>query len=259
MKFRSGFSWSQPGSSGCVYDILDSGIEHTQYKAALVFRNRTSWRCSDLYFIYLDADYSYDHSSHSICLPRVYCTEYISTHTDQLYQPESPVTFSHCEKKTAQTTIEFGSEIVARSFLSSLSPLYELLYSRRVQTVSTKANSLLGFQKLGKGSVEAQLWCRGTTFQLAARWDDTVLDKWLTLTIPSDFIDSSKENGRVILPRLPYLRGTALDMINVMARSPKNPNVKNKDAAVSISFQDSEGESTGETSSQSSSQTQIIC
>ena len=243
MTFRSGFSWSQPNSSGFVYDVVDSGTEHKQYKAVLVFRNRTSWRYSDLYFIYRDADYSYDHSSHNICFPRIYCTDYISTHMDQLYQPESPVTFSHCDKKVAQTTIEFGSELVAHSFLSSLSPLYELVYSRHFQTLSIKTNPILGFQKLGKGSVEAQLWRRGTAFQLAARWDDAVPDKWLTMPVPSAFIDSSKENTRVILPRLPYLRGTTLDMMNVVARNPKNQSAKNKEGSVSISFQVKEGES----------------
>jgi len=162
---------------------------------------------------------------------------------DQLYQPESPVTFSHCDKKVAQTTIEFGSELVAHSFLSSLSPLYELVYSRHFQTLSIKTNPILGFQKLGKGSVEAQLWRRGTAFQLAARWDDAVPDKWLTMPVPSAFIDSSKENTRVILPRLPYLRGATLDMMNVVARNPKNQNAKNKEGAVSISFQVKEGES----------------
>jgi hypothetical protein len=243
LSFRSGFSWSQPNSSGRVYDVVDSGTEHKQYKAVLVCRTRTSWRYSNLYFICRDADYSCDHSSHSICLSSIYCTDYISTHIDQLYQPESPVTFSHCDKKIAQTTIEFGSELVARSFIGSLSPLYELLYSRRVQNLSVKTNSILGFQKLGKGGVEAQLWHQGTAFQLAARWDDTLPDKWLTMTVPSAFIDSSKENTRINLPRLPYLRGTTLDMMNVTARCPKNPNDKTKEGAVSISFQTSEGES----------------
>ncbi|CAG8266757.1 unnamed protein product [Penicillium salamii] len=240
MNFRHGFSWSQPGSSGLVYDLVDAGTEHKQYKAILVLRNRTYWQYSDLYFVYRDADYTYDHTTHSICFPRIYCTDYISTHVDQLYQPETPVTFSHCEKKTNQTTIEFGTEVTARSFLTSLSPLYELLYSRRVQNLSTKTNAILGFQKLGKGNIELQVWRRGTSFQLAARWYGTVSDKWFTMAIPSAFVDASKDNTRVILPRTTFLRGATLDMMNIMARAPKSPNVKNKEAAISISFQASE-------------------
>ncbi|CAG8101426.1 unnamed protein product [Penicillium salamii] len=250
MNFRHGFSWSQPSSSGLVYDVVDAGTEHKQYKAILVLRNRTSWQYSDLYFVYRDADYTYDHTTHSICFPRIYCTDYISTHVDQLYQPETPVTFSHCEKKTNQTTIEFGTEIAARSFLTSLSPLYELLYSRRVQNISAKTNAILGFQKLGKGGLELQVWRRGTLFQLAARWYGTVSDKWFTMAIPSAFVDASKDNTRVILPRTTFLRGTTLDMMNIMARAPKSPNVKNKEAAISISFQTSEGKSKSEISDQ---------
>ncbi|KAJ6138915.1 hypothetical protein N7471_005401 [Penicillium samsonianum] len=240
MNFRPEFSWSQPSSSGLIYNVVDAGTEHKQYKAVLVFRTRGSWRYSDLYYIYRDADYEYDHSSFSIHFPRIYCTDYISTHVDQLYHPEIPVTFSHCDKKTSQTTIEFGNDLVARSFLSSLSPLYELLYSRRIQSLSTKTNSLFGFQMSGKRSADIQLWRRGTAFQLAARWDDSVPDKWLTMTVPSEFIDFSKDNTRLTLPRLPYLRGMTLDMMNVMARSPKNSNAKNKEGAMSISFQTSE-------------------
>ncbi|KAJ5129890.1 uncharacterized protein N7515_005929 [Penicillium bovifimosum] len=239
LSFPPDFSWSQPSTSGLVYDVIDSGTEHKRYKAIMVFRNRTSWRYSELFFIYRDADYTYDHSSRSIQFPRIYYTDYISTHVDQLYHPETAVTFSHCEKKTSQTTIEFSNDATARSFLGSLSPLYELLYSRRIQSLSTKGNSLLGLQKSRKGTAEIQLWRRGSTFQLAARWDDTVPDRWLTMAIPSEFIDSSKEDTRVTLPRLPYLRGMTLDMMTILARSPKNVNVKNKEGAISISFQES--------------------
>lgn len=241
MNFSPEFSWSQPNSSGLTYNVIDAGTEHKQYKAVLVFQTRSSWRYSDLYYIYRDADYIYDHSSFNIHFPRIYCTDYISTHVDQLYHPESPVTFSHCDKKTSQTTIEFGNNLVARTFLSSLSPLYELLYSRSIQSLSPKSNSLFGFQVSGKRRADIQLWRRGTAFQLAARWDDSVPDKWLTMSLPSEFIDFSEDNTRITLPRLPYLRGMTLDMMNVMARSPKNSNAKNKEGAMSISFQTSEG------------------
>ncbi|KAJ5513671.1 hypothetical protein N7463_003223 [Penicillium fimorum] len=59
------------------------------------------------------------------------------------------------------------------------------------------------------------------------------------MAVPSEFIDSSKDNSRVTFPHLPYLRGTTLDMMNVMARSPKASNVKNKEGTVSVSFQTS--------------------
>ncbi|KAJ5513670.1 hypothetical protein N7463_003222 [Penicillium fimorum] len=154
MNFRPEFYWSQSSGSGLIYSVVDAGTEHKQYKAVLLFRTRVSWRYSDLYYIYRDTDYSYDHSSFSIHFPRVYCTNYLSTHVDQLYHPESPVTFSHCDEKSSQTTIEFGNDLEARSFLSSLSPLFELLCSRRIHSLSTKSNSLFGFQISGKGSAD---------------------------------------------------------------------------------------------------------
>lgn len=61
------------------------------------------------------------------------------------------------------------------------------------------------------------------------------------MSVPSEFIDFSKDNTRLTLPRLPYLRGMTLDMMKVMAQSPKNSNAKNKEGAMSISFQTSEG------------------
>ncbi|KAF4762425.1 hypothetical protein N7455_001631 [Penicillium solitum] len=167
MNFRPEFSWSQPSSSGLVYNVVDAGTEHKQYKAVLVFRTRSSWRYSDLYYIYRDADYTYDNSSFSIHFPRIYCTDYISTHVDQLYHPESHVTFSHCDRKTTQTAIEFDNDLVARTFLSSLSPLYEILYSRRIQSLSPKSNSLFGFQISGKRSADIQL-CRQVAYHVCS-------------------------------------------------------------------------------------------
>ncbi|OQD82793.1 hypothetical protein PENANT_c019G00474 [Penicillium antarcticum] len=101
------------------------------------------------------------------------------------------------------------------------------------------SGSFLGFQKSGKGAAEIQLWRRVTNFQLAARWDDSVPNKWLNMSLPSEFIDSSKDNNRVILPHLPYNRGMTLDMMNIMARSPKNSNVQNKEGSISILFRTS--------------------
>ncbi|CAI7612736.1 unnamed protein product [Penicillium pancosmium] len=236
LSFRPDFSWSGPSSSGRIYDVIDTGTEHKQYKAVVLFQNHSSWRYLEVYYIYRNADYAYEHSSLSIRFPAISHTDYISTHVDQFYRADEPVGFSHCEKKSREVIIHFDTEPISRSFLNSLSPLYELVFSRRIQSLSTKGKSLFGSKKSGKGGAEAQIWRRGNRFQLAARWDDNIPDKWFTMSLPSDSCESSKEGTRVSFPRLPYNRGTVLDMANIITRNPKTMNVGSREGAVSMVF-----------------------
>lgn len=240
--FRSEYSWSQINSCGRIYDVVDTGTEHKQYKAMVLFQNRSSWRYSDVYYLYRDADFVYDHGSLTIRFPRISFTDYISTHVDQLYRAESPVRFSHCDKKLGSTVIEFNDEAVSRSFLSALSPLYDLVFARRIQSLSTKSKSLFGgSKKSSKGAADLQLWRRGNRFQLAVRWDDAVPDRWLTMALPSDYSESARESNRVSFPKLPYTRGTSLDMMNILARNPRSSGVENREGTISIVFLTAKG------------------
>lgn len=241
LSFRPNFSWSEPSSSGRIYDVIDTGTEHKQYKAVVLFHSHSSWRYLDIYYIYRNTDYAYEHSSRSIRFPAISHADYISTHADQLYRADEPVGFSHCEKKFKKVVIHFDNEPISRSFLNALSPLYELVFSRRIQSLSTKGTSLFGPKKSGKGGAEVQLWRRGNKFQLAARWDDNIPDKWLTMSLLSDSSDSSKEGTRVGFPRLPYNRGTVLDMANIITRNPKTTNTGSREGALSIIFQTPHG------------------
>lgn len=72
LNFSPDFAWSQPSSSGRVYDVIDTGTERKQYKAVVLFQNYSSWRYSDVYYLYRDTDYAYDHSSLSVRFPRAY-------------------------------------------------------------------------------------------------------------------------------------------------------------------------------------------
>lgn len=236
INFKSSFSWSEPSSSGHIYDVVDTGTEHKQYKAAVIIQSNGSWRYSDVYYLYRDTDYIYQHSSLSVQFPHASYTDYISSHVDQLFAPDKPVCFSHMEKKTGSAVFNFNRDSVARAFMSTLSPLYDLVYSRRIQSLSTKSN-LLGGKKSGKGGAEVQLWRRGNTTQLAARWNDNIPDKWLTMSLPRDCSDSSKDQMRVSFPKLPYSRGVSLDMMNIMARSPKTTSVITREGVISLSFQ----------------------
>lgn len=242
LNFRPDFAWSQPSSSGRIYNVVDTGTEHKQYKAVVLFQNRSPWRYSDVFYLYRDTDYAYEHSSLSVRFPRAYYTDYISTHVNQLCHADGPVSFSRCEKKPGQAVIEFNNETVSRSFLSALSPLYELQYSRRIQSLSTKGKSLFGSKKSSKGSAEIQLWRRSNGFQLAARWDDHVPDKWLTMSLSSDCSELVSQSFKVNVPKMPYTRGTSVDMMNILARSLRSNRVGNREGALSIIFQNAKGE-----------------
>lgn len=123
-------------------------------------------------------------------------------------------------------------------------PLNDLAFARCIQSLSTKSKSLFGGSKKStKGAADLQLWRRGNRFQLAVRWSDSVPDKWLTVALPSDYDDSSKERTRVSFPKLPYVCGTSLDMMNILARNSRSSGVENREGAFSIDFLTSQGES----------------
>lgn len=207
-----------------------------------LFQNRSSWRYSDVYYLYRDTDFAYAHFTLSVRFPRAYYTDYISTHVDQLYDADVPVSFSHCEKKTGQAIIDFNNETVSRSFVSALSPLCELQYSRRIHSLSTKSKSLFGSKKSSKGGAEVQLWRRGNGFQLAARWDDHIPEKWLTMTLSSDCSPVDKEGVKVNFPKMTYTRGASLDMLNILARSLRSHHIGNREGPLSITFQNAQRE-----------------
>lgn len=241
INFKPDFSWAEPSSSGRTYNVVDTGTSHKQYKAAVIFQNNPPWRYSDVYYLYRDTDFVYQHSSLSVQFPCASYTDYISSHVNQLFAADKPVVFSHCEKRTGLAVIAFNSDSVSRAFMSAFSPLYDLSYSRRIQSLSTKSNLLRG-KKSGKGGAEIQLWRRGNTTQLTARWDDGVPDKWLSMSLPSDVSESPKENTRVNFPKLPYSRGMSLDMMKIMARTPKSSNFVDREGAISIVFQTVQGD-----------------
>jgi hypothetical protein len=242
MNFPTDFAWSQPSSSGCVYDVVNTEKEHKQYKAVALFQTKFSWRYTELYFVYRDTDYAYEHASLTVRFSRISYTDYISTHVDQLYRAEGPVNFSHCERKTGQIVIEFDNQPVSRSFLSALSPFYNLLFSRHALSITTKSKSLFGSKKSGKGGAEVQVWRRGNSVQLAARWDSLAQDNWLTASVSSTASDSSKESTRVNFPRLPFFRGPSLDMTNIVARGPRSTTEGQREGPISILFQNTRGE-----------------
>ncbi|GLI78411.1 hypothetical protein PoHVEF18_006725 [Penicillium ochrochloron] len=179
LNFPSDFSWSQPSYSGRIYDVVDTGAEHKQYKAIVLFQERSYWRYSDVYYLYRDTDFTYDHRSLDIRFPQISFTDYTSTHVDQLYRADAAVGFSHCEKKLGSTVIEFNNDSASRSFISALSSLYDLVYARRIPSLSTKSIFPFGrLGKSGKGAADLQLWRRGNRYQLAARWDGSVSGRW---------------------------------------------------------------------------------
>ncbi|KAJ5899643.1 hypothetical protein N7495_004387 [Penicillium taxi] len=241
MNFKTCFAWSQPSSSGCIYDVVDTNMEQKQCKALVLFQNNDSWQYSDVYYLYRDADFVYNQPL-KIQFPRASYTDYISNHVDQLYAADSPIGFSHCQLEIGPATVEFDDEAISRAFLSALSPLYELLYSRRIHSLSTKTRPIFGQKKSEKGAARLQLWRRaGDSFQLAARWQDDVRNKWLTMAVPSDLADKSRDGTRVNFPRLPYSRGVTLDMMNIMTRGPKSTIVESHEGSLAFIFETSVG------------------
>ncbi|EIT76975.1 hypothetical protein AO1008_10739 [Aspergillus oryzae 100-8] len=233
---QSSFSWDQPTSSGYVYDVVDPSGDQKQYKAILLIQSRLTWKYCSLYYVYRDTDYVYDHRTLRVRFPRLFYTDYISSHVDRLYPADRPVSFSHCEKKVGNMTAEFDEEPLLRSFMSSLANGYELLYSRRAVSLVTKGKSLFGARKSNKGETEVQLWRKGASIQMSSRWDEHVTDKWLTVSVMPGALQPAKDSTRVDFSTLQYSRGSFLNMAGILAVAPKDPNMARRGGQLAINF-----------------------
>lgn len=229
------FWWTQSGNPGQVYDVMDHTLNQKQYKAISILHTRLSWKYTNLYYLFRDTDYACEHSNLRVHFPRVLYADYISTHVDKLYQPDRPVVFSHCEKRIANFTIVFKEEQALYGFMTSLASAYELVFSRRAVSLTTKGKSLFGSSKSSKGETEVQLWRKGSTIQFASRWKDLNIDRWLTMSVPPGVLLSSDRN-RVDFPAVTHSRGTVLNMATIVATAPKNPNKMRKTSPITVTF-----------------------
>ncbi|CEL04835.1 hypothetical protein ASPCAL05959 [Aspergillus calidoustus] len=231
------FSWSQPNSAGLVYEVADVALDQKQYKAVLLIESRLSFKHSSLYYLYRDVDYIYDSPNFHVKFPKIFYVDYISSHVEQLYRAANNVFFSHCEKKIASMEVVFNDEPVLHAFMSSLASTYELCFSRRAESMTTKKQSFLSSKKSTKGETEVQLWRKGHSIQLASRWTNHVADRWLTMSVPSGSSRNiSRDSNRIEFPVTTYSRGAVLNLAVIAAGSPKDPRMSRREGPITISF-----------------------
>ncbi|XHG03727.1 hypothetical protein AWENTII_007020 [Aspergillus wentii] len=235
LSIRPSFSWTQASSSGCVYDVVDTVLDQKQYKTILLHRSQSSWKYCDIFYLYRDTNYTYEHSGFRVQFPRIYYTDYISSHVDKLYRADSPVIFSHCEKKVGKMTVEFSHEPILRAFMSALATSYELLFSRNAHLVAAKEKTLF-VSKKWKGGAEVKLWRTGNSVQLASRWNDRVTDKWLTMSIPPGALEPTKDGNQVSFSHMQYSLGTVLDMAHIITRNPTEKGKARLEGTITITF-----------------------
>lgn len=244
--------FSTPGPNPVfVYDISDTEPNPKKYKALILIKSRFDWTYSDLFYMYRDTDYQYDHSTFRVRLPSVYYTDYISTHVEKLYKPpadEAPH-FSHCEKRIGNAPIDFDDEAIAAGFMSSLSGGHTLIFSSRAHYITTKPPSRFSGTKSNKGNAEVQLWSKGNSVRLVSRWDDKVEDKWMSMSVPRDGLAHTKDTNRASLPKCEYDRGRKIDMAHLVARDSREKDEKtgkkagsSKVGPITIAFESVRGE-----------------
>ncbi|KAI9370692.1 hypothetical protein BJX61DRAFT_514544 [Aspergillus egyptiacus] len=231
------FTWSQQSSSGQVYDVADVALDQKQYKAVFLLETRLSYKYGSLYYLFRDTDYIYDSSHLHVKFPKIFHVDYISSHVEQLYRAATPVFFSHCEKKITHADLSFTDEAVLHAFMSSLASSYELCFSRKAESMTTKKQSFLTSNKSSKGETEVQLWRKGNAIQLASRWNNPIADRWLTMSVPSGSSRNvSRDINRIEFPVTSYARGTVLNLAVITAGSPKDPRMAKRSGPITISF-----------------------
>ncbi|GLA07178.1 hypothetical protein AnigIFM60653_008131 [Aspergillus niger] len=133
------------------------------------------------------------------------------------------------------TTVEFNEESVLMAFMSSLASTYKLVFSRRATSLMTKDKILiLGPKKSVKGDSQVQLWRDGNTIRLASRWGDHIMDRWLTMSIPTS--EPSRAGNQVSFSPSSYSRGMVLNMTKIASGAAKNLNREHKTGPITITF-----------------------
>lgn len=236
------FSWSTSLVSGAVYTVSDADPNPRTYKALWLTHTRYQWKSSEVFFMYRDTDFQYDHASTRVRFPQAMYPHYISSHVDKLYQPNETPRFSFCEKRVGNVVAEFDNESDSMTFMSSLSSQHTLIFSRRAPHLITKAPSRFGSFKSNKGNAEVQLWRKGNSIRLLSRWGDHVEDKWISMAVPKNGLEPQRDSNRATFPRLEYDRGRKMDMANLIARDPKEKADKKRLGPVAIAFNTVRGE-----------------
>ncbi|KAL8946866.1 MAG: hypothetical protein Q9222_006794, partial [Ikaeria aurantiellina] len=199
------FTWSTGSDSQHVYNIVDSLADPKKYKAILLTHTRHEWRYSELFYMYRDTDYIYDHKAHRVRFPHAYYTEYISSHVDKLFKPDPGTlpSFSHCEKRVGNVSIDFEDQQTSFAFMSSLTSGHQLVFSRQVHYIATKPFRTFGsLNKSSKARAEVQLWRqKENDIRLAARFDDQIKkEPWLTFPVRQGALTTqAKDSNRVSL------------------------------------------------------------
>lgn len=253
LSFPPSFSWSTPTTPGTdalthhIYNVSDAEPKPLAYKALLISHSRAEWRYTELFHMYRDIDYAFDRSALRVRFPQVYYTNYISTHVDKLYEApaDSPPHFSHCEKRVGNVPLDFSDEDTAVQFISALTSGHELVFSRRVHFITTKAPSRFKSTKSNKGPAEVQLWQKANSVRLLSRWGDIVEDKWLSMAVPRGVLAHARDSNRAVLPGAVVERGRKMDMSALVARDAREKRKEGEragGATVTVAFESVRGQ-----------------
>ncbi|KAL8960665.1 MAG: hypothetical protein Q9193_002669 [Seirophora villosa] len=243
-------SWSNGHDSRHVYNISNTEPPKN-YKGILVTHTRLGWKYSELFHMYRDTDYIYDHTPTRVRFPKIQYTHYVSSHFDKAYEPDpgTPPHFSHCDKRIETATVDLESERLAFKFMSALTPGHELIFSRRAISLATKRKAPRKWRASKGGPAEVQLWRKNhdgtetTRLLMLARWteeeDTTTEDKWLGLQIERDTALVHDGSNRASFPKTSsYTRGRKLDMAGLQPRDPKGVQEgKMRNGPVTIDFE----------------------
>lgn len=239
LSFPPVFTWTAGADARYVYNVSDSEPNVKHYKALVISHSRFKWQYSELFYLYGNTDFIYDHTALRIRLPQVCYTNYISTHVDKLYQatPDKPPHFSHCEKRVGNTQLDFDQEPLSQAFISSLTAGHELVFSRRAVYITTKPPSRFRTTKSNKGPSEIQLWRKANSMRLLSRWGDNVDDKWLTMAVGPSNLTPGRDTNRATLSNIESDRGRKIDMSKLVAVDPRDKKDSHKVGPITIAFE----------------------
>lgn len=239
-----------------VHTVYDTGENARRYRAIVTIRTRSGWRHSSLLYVYRDTDFKYTRANARVNkqfrlqFHQAYYTHYVSNHFGYTFVPKEPTHFKECEKRLCSQKfdslddglIEFDEEGDCFRFLSSLSNDHRLIFSRQASFISTKRRSKISFGVINsKGPADVQLWQKDNSVRLLTRWVHEVEDKWMSMTVPPEWMDRQGVSNSASLPKVDYERGRKINMSKMEATDPRNKADGKKTGPITIGFGTADG------------------
>lgn len=78
---------------------------------------------------------------------------------------------------------------------------------------------------------------KSNSIKLVSRWDDKVVDKWLSMSVQRGSFEHGKDSNRTSIRKVEYNRGTKINMSQLTAINPRKKEYEKITGPITIAFE----------------------